>query len=134
MKDNKNKLIRKSLNQERRLATFIVLEPQYEDNLTTDLHADWYDEDTVLDACIEFNKSLNIRKGNLYHMVDTEGYTFVESYIAPSDMIIGEQVVRKGTWLATIYASADWIWEGIKNGTFNGLSVECTGTVEDIDE
>lgn len=137
-KVSKSSVIQKSLNQEKRLATFIVLEPQDADLTTTDLHDDWYDEETILDACIEFNKSLNLRKGSLIHMVETEGYFFIESYIAPVDMTIGEQFIKKGTWLQTIMVKAepqhDWIWEGIKKGRFNGLSVECTGTVEVIQE
>lgn len=130
---SKSAVIQKSLNQEKRLATFIVLEPQDVDLTTTDLHEDWYDEETILDACVEFNKALNLRKGSLMHMVDTEGYTFIESYIAPVDMQIGEQLIKKGTWLQTIQVSSDWIWEGIKDGKFNGLSVECNGIVEDIE-
>lgn len=135
MQGNKTKksCINKSLDNERRLATFVVLEPQDISDVT-DLHLDYYDEDTILDACIQFNKSLNNRKGSLYHMVETQGYSFIESYILPADIELNGQVIKKGSWLQTIYAEADWIWEGIKNGTFNGLSVECTGTVEDIDD
>ena len=128
----KKALINKSLDNERRLATFVVLEPQDISDVT-DLHLDYYDEDTILDACIQFNKSLNNRKGSLYHMVETQGYSFVESYVLPADIELDGRVIKKGTWLQTIYAEADWIWDGIKNGTFNGLSVECTGIVEDID-
>lgn len=132
LEDNMSKkLITKSLNNERRLATFIVLEPQDFDRVT-DGHGDYYDEETILDACVEFNKSLNARKGSLYHMVDTEGYSFVESYVTLADMIVENQVIRKGTWIQTIFAASDWIWNGIKDGTFNGLSVECIGTVEDV--
>lgn len=126
-------LITKSLDNERRLATFVVLEPQEIDDVT-DLHMDYYDAETILDACVQFNKSLNNRKGSLYHMVETQGYSFVESYVLPADIELDGRVIKKGTWLQTIYAEADWIWDGIKNGTFNGLSVECTGIVEDIDE
>lgn len=128
----KKALITKSLDNERRLATFVVLEPQ-DISDTTDLHSDYYDAETILDACVEFNKCLNTRKGSLYHMVETEGYSFIESYILPADIELDGQIIKKGTWLQTIYAEADWIWDGIKNGTFNGLSVECTGIVEDID-
>lgn len=128
----KKSLITKSLNDEKRLATFVVLEPQNDDGMTTDLHGDYYNEETILDACIQFNKSLNLRKGKLLHMVETEGYSFVESYVTLADMEVNGQVIKKGTWIQTIYAEADWIWEGIKDGTFNGLSVECMGTVEEI--
>lgn len=134
LKKTKKSLITKSLNDEKRLATFIVLEPQESDGSTSDLHGDWYDEEAILDACIEFNKSLNLRKGKLYHMVDTEGYSFIESYVTLADMDLGSQVIKKGTWISTIYAQADWIWEGIKDGTFDGLSVECMGIVEDIED
>lgn len=133
MTKNKNKLITKSLNEEKRLATFVVLEPQEDDGMTTDLHGDYYDEETILDACIQFNKNIHLRKGKLLHMVETQGYSFVESYIAPVNMSIGGVTIKKGTWLQTIYVEADWIWEGIKDGTFNGLSVECMGTTEDIE-
>lgn len=131
-KKTKKSLITKALNDEKRLATFVVLEPQSDDGMTTDLHGDYYDEETILDACIQFNKSLNLRKGKLLHMVETEGYSFVESYVTLADMEVNGQVIKKGTWIQTIFAEADWIWEGIKDGTFNGLSVECMGTVEEI--
>lgn len=129
---NKTSLITKALDNEKRLATFIVLEPQDDDGMTTDLHGDYYDEETILDACIQFNKSLNQRKGKLLHMVETEGYSFIESYVTLADMEVNGLVIKKGTWIQTIFAEADWIWEGIKDGTFNGLSVECMGTVEEI--
>lgn len=131
-KKTKKSLITKSLNDEKRLATFIVLEPQDDDGTTSDLHGDFYDEKTILDACIQFNKSLNIRKGKLLHMVETEGYSFIESYVTLAEMEVNGQVIKKGTWIATIFASSDWIWKGIKDGTFDGLSVECLGTVEGI--
>lgn len=128
----KKSLITKALDNEKRLATFVVLEPQEDDGTTTDLHGDYYDEETILDACIQFNKSLNQRKGKLLHMIETEGYSFVESYVTLADMEVNGQVIKKGTWIQTIYAEADWIWEGIKDGTFNGLSVECMGDVEKL--
>lgn len=123
----------KQLNEEKRLATFVVLEPQdepKEDYETTDLHADWYDEDTVENACINFNRFC--RKANILHMMPTTGYEFVESYITKSDQIIGESLVKKGSWVATIYCSDDDIWQGVKDGTFNGLSVQCSGLTQKI--
>lgn len=130
----KKSLITKSLNEEKRLATFVVLEPQDDSGMTTDLHGDYYDENTILEACLEFNKSIHLRKGKLIHQIETESYTFVESYIAPADFQIGDVLIKKGTWLQTIKISenADWLWEGIKSGRFNGLSVECLGEVEKI--
>ena len=61
MTKNKNKLITKSLNESKRLATFVVLEPQEDDGMTTDLHGDYYDEETILDACIQFMKKNTVK-------------------------------------------------------------------------
>ena len=128
-------LIKKSLNEEKRLATFLVLEPQDEDYTTSDLHGDWYDSDTVEDACHSFNRFC--RKANLFHLVDTTAFEFVESYITESDMLVGEEPIKKGSWLAKIYVNesdaGDLIWKSIKSGEFNGLSVQCEGFVSDIE-
>jgi hypothetical protein len=70
-------------------------------------------------------------------MVDTEGYSFVESYVTRGDVVIGEKLVKAGSWIATIYVEDnpvhDWIWQGIKDGAFNGLSVQCMATTEALD-
>ena len=129
---SKSKLIQKSLNEEKRLATFIVLEPQDTDGTTTDLHSDWYDADTILDACIEFNKTMHLRKGNLYHATETDGYIFLESYILPASMELGDRIIKAGSWLMTLSFSSLWQWEAVKNGTFNGVSVQCDGVIENI--
>lgn len=131
--DRQTKLpIKKSLNAEKRLATFVVLEPQDEDLTTTDLHGDWYSAEEVEKACHSFNTEC--RKANLFHMLDTTGYEFVESYITPVEFVMNENVIKAGTWLAVIKAHEDWIWDGIKDGTFNGLSVQCMGIYEPIKE
>ena len=125
----------KSLNEEKRLATFLVLEPQDDDLTTTDLHGDWYNADTVEDACHSFNRFC--RKANLFHLVDTTSFEFVESYITEAEITVGEEVIKKGSWLAKIYVNksdaGDLIWKSIKSGEFNGLSVQCEGFVSDIE-
>ena len=125
----------KSLNEEKRLATFLVLEPQDDDLTTTDLHGSWYNADTVEDACHSFNRFC--RKANLFHLVDTTSFEFVESYITEAEITVGEEVIKKGSWLAKIYVtkseSGNLVWESIKSGEFNGLSVQCEGFVSDIE-
>jgi len=131
-----NAKIVKSVDEEKRLATFLVLEPQDDDYTTNDLHADWYDAETVEQSCHNFNRYC--RKANLLHLMDTSAYEFVESYITKSDMVLNGQYIKKGSWLATIYADesalGEEIWQGIKSGYFNGLSIQCMGTVEKIED
>lgn len=133
---NNQKIITKSVNEEKRLATFVVLEPQDNDGLTSDLHEDWYDADMVEKSCHNFNRFC--KKANILHMLDTTAIEFIESYITKAEFKIGEQVIKQGTWLATIYVedneAGEWIWKGIKDGTFDGLSVQAMGTVYEIED
>lgn len=48
--------------------------------------------------------------------------TIVESYIAPVDMEIGAQTVKKGAWLLGVIWS-DAMWKKIKAGKRTGLSM-----------
>ena len=121
----------KAVDNEKRLATFVILEAQDDDGLTTDLHADTYTIDEIEKAAHSFN--MECRKANLFHRMETTSFEFRESYLAPVDFVINGQFVKKGSWLGVIYVSDDEIWEGIKSGEYNGLSIQCMANVEDID-
>lgn len=131
--DTKSIPVIKSLNEEKKLATFVVLEPQDEDTAnTSDLHGDWYSAEEVEKACHAFN--LHCRKSNIFHAMETNSFSFVESYILPLDAELNGQSIKKGTWLAVIKAHEDWIWDGIKDGTFNGLSIQCNALATEIED
>ena len=128
-------LISKSTDAEKRLATFLVLEPQDEDFMTSDLHADWYSESMVENSCHNFNRFC--RKANLLHLMPTTSFEFIESYIQKAAMTVNDRLIKKGSWLATIYVNTtelgDSIWEGIKSGQLNGLSIQAYGSVENLE-
>ena len=128
----KSKLITKSLNDEQRLATFIVLEPQEQDGTTTDLHGDWYSAEDVQKASISFNRFCN--KANLLHMVETNGFSFDESYITLADMTVDKELIKKGTWVATIHCKDDDIWSAVKDGSLNGLSIQALANVHTLED
>lgn len=121
----------KQANEELKQATFLVLSPD-----EVDLHGDVYDANEVRKACHNFNTYC--RKANLLHLFDTDTFSVVESYIAPVGMQMGDTVIKAGSWLAVIQASESEegsdLWEGIKSGDFNGLSVQCTANVEDVSD
>lgn len=125
-------LVKKSLDTDKRLAMFIVLEPQEDDGLTSDLHADTYSSEEVEKACHSFN--LFCRKANLLHEFETDSYSFVESYIMPLTAEVNGVEIKKGTWVAVVKADSDFIWDGIKDGTFDGLSIQCSAEFEMIKE
>lgn len=117
----------KAIDEELRQATFVVLEPD-----TVDAHGDIYDAAEVRKAKESFNKSC--MNANLLHLVKTTTFEIIESYIAPADMVVGEQFVSKGSWLCTIQVHDDEIWNGIKDGTYNGVSVGCLANVTYLEE
>jgi hypothetical protein len=125
--------INKSVNEEQRLALFVVLEPQ-EGTETTDLHADTYTASEVEKACHNFSE--HCMKANLFHLVETEEAKIVENYIAPAEFVLDGEVIKKGTWLQTWYFPeteiGEALWQGVKSGEYNGVSVQCKATTEDI--
>lgn len=123
---NKKLKVEKALNEELKQATYIVLVPD-----EVDLHGDVISEDEVRKACHNFNKFS--MQANLFHLVETETFEFVESYIAPTDFILGDKEVKKGTWLATVQALDDDLWELMKSGEINGLSIGALAKVETLE-
>lgn len=124
----KNKLqVQKSVNEELKQATFIVMVPD-----EVDLHGDTTTEEEVRKACFNFNKFC--RQPNLFHLTKTDTFEFCENYVAPVDFQLGDVEVKKGTWLATIQAKDDSLWELIKSGDINGLSIGALATVETLEE
>lgn len=119
--------VSKAVNDELKQATFIVMVPD-----EVDLHGDITSEDEVRKACHNFNKYC--RTANLFHLVKSDTFEFAESYCAPTDFVLGDKFVKKGTWLATIQALDDDLWDLIKSGEICALSIGAMANVEAIDE
>lgn len=122
-----DKVVVKSLNEELKQALFVCMVPN-----EVDLHGDITSEDEVRKACHNFNKFCS--QANLFHIVKTESFEFAESYIAPTDFILGDKEVKKGTWLVNIQVNDDSLWELIKSGEINGVSIGALASVEVFDE
>lgn len=121
------KTIKKSLDEEQRKATFVVLAPD-----EVDLHGDIYTAEEIEKASDSFRE--HCQKANLAHMlmVDEQSVVITESYIAPVDMTIGEVNVTKGTWLQTWKFNDDSLWQGVKGGHWDGLSIQCKALTEEL--
>lgn len=122
-----NKVVVKSLNEELKQALFVCMVPN-----EVDLHGDITSEDEVRKACHNFNKFCS--QANLFHIVKTESFEFAESYIAPTDFILGDKEVKKGTWLVNIQVNDDSLWELIKSGEINGVSIGALASVETLEK
>lgn len=118
--------VMKSKDESLKQATFVVLVPD-----VVDEHEETYSEEEVRKACHSFNSYC--RKANILHLVDTDDFSIVESYVAPSELTINDTIVTKGTWLAVCQFKDDNLWEGVKKGTYNGLSIQAYAVREDVD-
>ena len=79
-----------------------------------------------------FNSSQ--QRANLFHMSMTDTFSVIESYLAPADMILSNQAVLKGTWLMTLQINDDELWESVKSGDINGISIGAEALVETLDD
>jgi hypothetical protein len=124
MSHSKSRILKQSNNEELKQALFVTLEPD-----VIDAHGDVYSEAEVRKAKESFNKSC--MRANLLHLVNnTKTFEIIESYISPADMIIGNEVVKKGSWLTNLQFYDDEIWDGVKSGGFNGVSISCKAKAE----
>lgn len=118
--------ITKAVDEELKQVTYVAMIPDH-----TDLHGDYTSEEEVRKAKESFNKSM--MRANLFHMTMTDTFSVIESYLAPCDMILNSQFVKKSTWLMTLQVHNDDVWQMIKDDEITGISIGALASVEKID-
>lgn len=118
--------VMKSLDEELKQVTYVAMQPG------VDLHGDLTEVQEIRKAKENFNKSA--KRANLFHMVMTDTFEVIESYLAPVDMIISEHFVEKGSWLMTLQIHDDDLWALVKSGKVNGISIGALANVEELEE
>ncbi|EAC7181134.1 phage portal protein [Listeria monocytogenes] len=93
----------------------LVYEPDVED-----AHGDFMKAEEIEKAAHQFMK--DARNIDKQHDFNAGVGEVVESYIAPVDFSIGDQVITKGSWVMATKAS-DEIWESIQKGEITGYSM-----------
>ena len=104
------------MNEELMQALFVVLAPEVED-----LHGHIYSEEEIRKACHDYNTNCMVT--NLFHISDTDLFDVVESYIAPVDFMINGMNIIGGSWLVVVQVKDQELWDGIKSGEINGISI-----------
>jgi hypothetical protein len=118
--------ITKAVDEELKQVTYVAMIPDH-----TDLHGDYTSENEVRKAKESFNKSM--MRANLFHMVMTDTFDVIESYLAPCDMVLNDQFVKKSTWLMTLQVHDDTLWQMIKDDEITGISIGALASVEDAE-
>lgn len=117
--------VMKAANDELMQVTYVCMQAG------VDLHGDLVTEEDVRVAKESFNKSM--MRANLFHMTMTDTFEIIESYLAPTDMILNEHFVQKGTWLCTLQVLDEDLWTLVKSGEISGISIGAVATVENLE-
>ena len=107
----------------RQIAYGVVLEPR--DASNPDLQGDWHSAEDVEKAAHRFLAHVANGEGFGDHMHDRQtkaGYP-VESFIAPVDFTLGDQLVKRGSWVMGMHYPDPNIWKGIVDGRYSAFSV-----------
>ena len=115
------RLVKESMDSEKRLVYGIVIEPK-----SIDTDNEWVDEKDIENACHTFMKYFQ-EVGIDHTTVVIKGLKIVENYIAPSNLSINGVTVKKGSWVMVHYVEDDKIWDRVKDGDLTGYSFEGIG-------
>lgn len=108
------------VDDDKQLVTGIVYEPE-----TVDSQGEFMTAEEIEKAAHTFMKDYhNIDK---QHTFKNEDADVVESYVAKSDHKIGDQEIKKGTWVMTTHIGDEEIWKDIKKGKIKGYSMGGSG-------
>lgn len=112
-------------DDEKRVVTGVVLEPNI-----VDAHEEWERPETIEKAAWDFLAKHNAAtKLGVQHKVFGLDIELVESYIAPQDLVIGDDEVKKGSWVMSVRVIDEDVWQAVKAGAITGFSVGGTATV-----
>ncbi|ERI10236.1 XkdF-like putative serine protease domain-containing protein [Aneurinibacillus aneurinilyticus] len=117
------------IEEEKRIVKGVVYQPNVED-----AHGDQMDEEEIEKAALLFMENQNTYNIDKQHNLEAnKGFVF-ESYIAPCEITLGDQVIAKGSWVAGVKVTDDETWEDIKKGEITGFSMFGVGKREEIKE
>jgi hypothetical protein len=108
------------VNNEKRLVTGIVYEPD-----TVDSQNEFMKADAIEKAAHKFME--DYRQVDKQHTFHSENVSVVESYVTKGDTKIGDTDIKKGTWVMTTKVNDDKIWDDVKKGKFKGYSMGGSG-------
>ncbi|QDS32519.1 XkdF-like putative serine protease domain-containing protein [Brevibacillus brevis] len=106
----------------------VVYEPD-----TEDAHEDQMTVEEIEKAAHGFMERQNTYNIDKQHDLDVDKGYVVESYIAPVDMELGDQEIKKGSWVAGVKVTDADTWEQIEKGEITGFSMWGVGKREKVE-
>ncbi len=109
-------IISKSDDDDERIVFGVVYEPDAEDT-----QGDYATAEEIRKAAYTFME--NGQEYKVMHKGAPVDVRVLESYLAPVGFSIGEDVVKKGSWMLTSRINDPEMWADIKSGEFAGYSM-----------
>ncbi|MBY0052286.1 terminase [Brevibacillus agri] len=106
----------------------LVYEPD-----VADAHGDMMTAEEIEKAAHGFMERQNTYNIDKQHDLEADKGYVVESYIAPLDMALGDQEIKKGSWVAGVKVTDADTWEQIEKGEITGFSMWGVGKREKIE-
>lgn len=106
----------------------IAIEPLYAMPMESDKHGEGMTALEIQKMVDNINKNIAKIKGNIGHMVNTDGYHFVKAWVNPCDCMIGEEFVPEGQPMIKVQFTDEKLWQMRKDGKLMGLSVGAVGS------
>jgi hypothetical protein len=97
---------------------------------------DWYgdivDEQEIRNAASEWLN--NYRKLGILHkeLISNDEVVVTDSFVAPTDIMLDNVVVKKGTWLLGVKILSDELWKLIEAGDITGFSIDGMAMREEL--
>lgn len=134
-KDEENKQIF-HFNEEKHIVTGPVLIPdkriyRYSNGME---YYVYFGQETIEKVAHEFLS--NINRFNIEHEKEVEGVKIIESWVK-SDLEFDKStaldmpLLPVGTWLISVKIDNEEVWKQVKNGTFQGFSIQGTFVLEE---
>jgi len=105
-----------SKKEDEHIVCGIVYEPDVEDS-----QGDMASEEEIRKAAYQFMEE--VQKFKVNHAGKGVRVKVLESYVAPQNLTIAGQFIKKGSWLLTTRVLDDKIWQKVKNGEITGYSM-----------
>jgi DNA adenine methylase len=110
-------LIKGADPNDERFVLGVVLEPE-----VVDAQGDIYSADEIRKAAHIFMEEFQ-GLGLMHKMRVNGDVKILESFVAPSDLSVGETAIKKGTWLLAVRILSDALWKDVQDGALAGFSI-----------
>jgi len=108
----------RKIDIEKQIVWGIVYEPN-----KVDSQGDFATADEIEKACHGFLRDYN--QIGLMHedTLSKQQAVTVESYIAPMDFVLGNEIVKQGSWVMAVHIQHNDIWQKVKTGEIAAFSM-----------